>query len=45
MEEMLYSDSYCFIECPELVAHILPENVVNVRITVAENNVRLLKID
>lgn len=45
MEEILYSDAYCFIEWPELVAHILPENVVNVRITVAENNVRLLKID
>jgi tRNA threonylcarbamoyladenosine biosynthesis protein TsaE len=45
IEEMIYSDAYCFIEWPEIVEHILPENVVNVRITVAENNVRLLKID
>lgn len=45
IEEMLYSDAYCFIEWPELVENILPENVVNVRITVAENNVRLLNID
>ncbi len=45
IEEMIYSDAYCFIEWPELVENILPENVVNVRITVAENNVRLLNID
>jgi tRNA threonylcarbamoyladenosine biosynthesis protein TsaE len=43
IEEYLDSDSYCFIEWPELVELILPPETVTVRITVDENGRRILK--
>ncbi|MBQ8270014.1 MAG: tRNA (adenosine(37)-N6)-threonylcarbamoyltransferase complex ATPase subunit type 1 TsaE [Bacteroidaceae bacterium] len=32
-EEYLYSDAYCFIEWPELIEELLPEEAVRVEIT------------
>jgi tRNA threonylcarbamoyladenosine biosynthesis protein TsaE len=42
IEEYLQSGSYCFMEWPELVEGILPPETVNVRITVYENEQRIL---
>ena len=44
IEEYLTGDSYCFMEWPELVEEILPPETVNVRITVDENEQRILLI-
>ena len=32
-EEYIYSGAYCFIEWPELIEELLPEDVVRVRIS------------
>ena len=37
-EEYLYSGSYCFIEWPELMEDLLPEEVIKVSIGVDEIN-------
>jgi tRNA threonylcarbamoyladenosine biosynthesis protein TsaE len=42
IEEMLYSGSYCFIEWPEKVDNLLPENTVWVNIRSLEDNTRLI---
>lgn len=42
VEEMLYSGSYCFIEWPEKVDNLLPENTVWVNIRSLEDNTRLI---
>jgi tRNA threonylcarbamoyladenosine biosynthesis protein TsaE len=34
IEDYLYDDNYCFIEWPELVAPLLPEDVVHIKITI-----------
>ena len=39
-EEYLYSGDYCFIEWAENVEELLPENAVNIFISVDENNIR-----
>jgi tRNA threonylcarbamoyladenosine biosynthesis protein TsaE len=44
IEEYLTGDSYCFMEWPELVEEILPEETVKVRISVDENEQRILSI-
>jgi tRNA threonylcarbamoyladenosine biosynthesis protein TsaE len=44
-EEYLSSGSYCFMEWPELVEWILPEDTVKVRITVRDDEQRLLDIE
>jgi tRNA threonylcarbamoyladenosine biosynthesis protein TsaE len=44
VEEYLYGDSYCFLEWPELVEEILPPGIVSIRITVDENEHRILSI-
>jgi tRNA threonylcarbamoyladenosine biosynthesis protein TsaE len=44
VEEYLTGDSYCFMEWPELVEEILPDERVNVRITVDELEQRTLII-
>jgi tRNA threonylcarbamoyladenosine biosynthesis protein TsaE len=44
IEEYLYGNSYCFMEWPELVEGILPPETVNVKITVDENQQRILSI-
>jgi tRNA threonylcarbamoyladenosine biosynthesis protein TsaE len=43
IEEYLGSGSYCFMEWPELVEGILPPETLNVRITVDDNEQRILK--
>ncbi len=37
-EEYLYSGSYCLIEWPELMEELLPEEVIKVRMEVAQND-------
>jgi tRNA threonylcarbamoyladenosine biosynthesis protein TsaE len=44
VEEYLTGDSYCFMEWPELVEDILPDDRVNVKITVANDERRTLII-
>ena len=44
VEEYLTGDSYCFMEWPELVEDILPDERVNVRITVDNAEQRTLII-
>ena len=43
-EEYFYSDNYCFIEWPEKVAEILPENVVYVHIVENEDGSRTINL-
>lgn len=44
-EDYFYSGNICFIEWPELVETLLPTNVVEVKITVVENEQRLISIN
>jgi tRNA threonylcarbamoyladenosine biosynthesis protein TsaE len=44
IEEYLTGDSYCFMEWPDLVEEILPPETVKVKISVDENEQRLLLI-
>lgn len=41
-EEYLYSGNYCFIEWPEIIEPILPEDTVNISIRVLDNGDREL---
>ena len=42
--EYLYSGNYCFIEWPEMIAPLLPEDTVRVKITPLPNGDRRLEI-
>lgn len=44
-EEYLESGSYCFMEWPDLIKNILPPETVNVRITVDDNDQRIVTIE
>lgn len=44
-EDYFYSGNVCFIEWPELIESLLPEDVVNVKIKVDDNEHRLITID
>ena len=44
VEEYLNGDTFCFMEWPELVEEILPQETVRVRITVDDENQRTLDI-
>ena len=44
IEEYLTGESYCFMEWPELIEEILPDETIRVSISVDENEQRLLKI-
>ena len=44
VEDILYDSNYCFIEWPEKIPNLLPENCVNINITV-ENNCRLIDVE
>lgn len=44
IEEYLDGKSYCFMEWPELIEEILPDETINVRISVADNEQRTLLI-
>ena len=43
IEEYLSAGSYCFIEWPEVVEALLPAGTVKVRISVGENEERILE--
>jgi len=43
-EEYFYSGNICFIEWPDKVAELLPEDVVFVNIDVQDNGKRIIKI-
>lgn len=43
-EEYLYSDAICFIEWPELIEELLPEETVRVQITEESDGSRLVNI-
>lgn len=43
-EEYLYSGQYCFIEWPEMIEDILPEDTVDVKIRVQEDGSRVLSL-
>jgi tRNA threonylcarbamoyladenosine biosynthesis protein TsaE len=42
IEEYFDSGSYCFMEWPELIEEFLPEETVKVRLTVGDNEERIL---
>lgn len=44
-EDYLYSGNWCFIEWPEIMSPILPDDVVNVTIRTAEGGERVLTVD
>jgi tRNA threonylcarbamoyladenosine biosynthesis protein TsaE len=44
IEEYLSGDSYCFMEWPELIEEILPDDTLKVRISVDTNEQRILSI-
>jgi tRNA threonylcarbamoyladenosine biosynthesis protein TsaE len=44
IEEYLTGDYYCFMEWPELIEELLPPETVKVRISVADNEGRILTI-
>ena len=44
IEEMIYSDNFCFIEWPEKIANLLPEDVLNVRI-IREGEIRIINFN
>jgi len=41
-EDYFYSGNYCFIEWPEKIETLLPQNFVEVKIDVAENETRII---
>ena len=43
-EDYFYSGNYCFIEWPELIMDILPDNAVLVKITINQGGTRILEI-
>ena len=44
-EDYFYSNNYCFIEWPEKVEELLPEDVVKVSIIVEENDCRVITLN
>lgn len=42
-EEYFYSDNYCFIEWPEKIPSLIPEQAVSVSIEVLENEKRVFR--
>lgn len=45
VEEMLYSDSVCFVEWPEKIKNLLPDTTIWSYIRINEDNSRTLTID
>lgn len=45
VEDYLASGNYCFIEWPELIKDLLPEETVMVKISVGSNNERLVSVE
>jgi tRNA threonylcarbamoyladenosine biosynthesis protein TsaE len=45
IEEMLFSNGYCFIEWPEKITNLLPENTIWVYIRKEVNESRIITIE
>lgn len=45
IEEMLYSDGHCFIEWPEKIKNLLPENTIWVYIRKEVNESRIITVE
>jgi tRNA threonylcarbamoyladenosine biosynthesis protein TsaE len=45
LEVYFSSGSYCFMEWPELIEDILPDETVRIKITIGENEERILNIE
>lgn len=43
-EDYLYSGNFCFIEWPEKIKNILPQETLKVKVKIKENNNRLISI-
>ena len=43
-EDYFYSDNYCFIEWPEKIPNLLPEDTIRVKIELGDNNERLIEV-
>ena len=44
-EEYFYSGELCFVEWPEMVEELLPEDAMEVRITVGDDDKRIFEIE
>lgn len=44
-EDYIYSGNYCFIEWPEMIEPLLPENIVEVKIEVQEDESRIISAE
>lgn len=44
-EEYFYSDELCFVEWPEMVEGLLPDDAMQVRITVGDDQKRIFEIE
>jgi len=44
IEDYLFDSNFCFIEWPQLIEKILPENFIYIYFTESENNKRKIKI-
>ncbi|TFF40350.1 tRNA (adenosine(37)-N6)-threonylcarbamoyltransferase complex ATPase subunit type 1 TsaE [Mucilaginibacter psychrotolerans] len=44
-EEYFFSDNYCFIEWPEKIAGLIPDQYTGVRIAVAEDGARQITVE
>jgi len=44
IEDYIYSDSWNFIEWPEKIKNLLPENVTILELSIADDDRRILKI-
>jgi tRNA threonylcarbamoyladenosine biosynthesis protein TsaE len=42
-EDYIYSGNYCFIEWPEMIEPLLPEGIVEVKISETKNSIRLFE--
>lgn len=45
IEEIIYQDNLCFIEWPDKIVNLLPEDYVEVKIHVGEDNSRTLIVE
>ena len=41
-EDYLYSGNYCLIEWPEMIESLLPDNIVQIKIEVSDNETRII---
>lgn len=44
IEDYLYEDDYCFIEWPELIENLLPDDVIMMKFETKENEKRIVEI-